>query len=106
MESERTGKMSTPVQIHIGGDTGIPEKFWEHVRKTLATDDYPVFSLYDDGQEHYADVAEKGINHQYNSYLDAGGITSEGRAGSAQVGEGVPLPLRRRARPSNRIDPR
>ena len=69
--------MSTPVQIHIGGDTGIPEKFWNHVRKTLVTDDYPVVSLYEDGKEHYADVVEKGINHQYNSYLDAGGITSK-----------------------------
>jgi len=69
--------MSTPVQIHIGGDTGIPEKFWEHVRKTLATNDYPVVSLYDDGQDHYADVGEKGINHQYSSYLDAGGISDK-----------------------------
>ena len=69
--------MGTPVQIHIGGDAGIPEKFWEHVRKTLAKDDYPVVSLYDDGQEHYADVVEKGINFQYNSYLDAGGISDK-----------------------------
>ena len=89
--------MGTPVQIHIGGDTGIPEKFWEHVRKTLATDDYPVVSLYDDGKEHYADVAEKGINFQYNSYLDAGGHQRQGRAGSTQLGEAVPFPLRRRA---------
>ena len=69
--------MGTPVQIHIGSDIGIPEKFWDHVRKTLVADDYPVVSLYDDGKEHYADVGEKGINHQYNSYLDAGGISDK-----------------------------
>ena len=69
--------MGTPVQIHIGGDTGIPEKFWNHVRNTLVADGYPVVSLYDDGQEHYADVAEKGINHQYSTYLDAEGVSSK-----------------------------
>ena len=66
--------MGTPVQIHIGGDTGIPEKFWEHVRKTLVPDSYPVVTLYDDGKELYAAAAEKGINHQYHSFIETEGV--------------------------------
>ena len=66
-------KARTPVQIHIGGDTGIPEKFWEHVRKTLVPDGYPVVTLYDDGNDLSA-AAEKGINHQYHSYIETEGV--------------------------------
>ena len=62
--------MGTPIQITLGGSTGIPEKFWEHIRAAEATD-INIVSLYDDSQEQYAGVGSLGIHHQLRSYTES-----------------------------------